>query len=599
MSNTARRYPGLNYFTTEQKDQFFGRDDEREALLSLVQTEKIVVLFGKSGYGKSSLVRAGLIPDLDAEVLPTIVQLGAHQAGTSLTPVAQTLARLQIAVPNDAPDTAFLSKISATDTLWYHFRRKQSGKRPQFLLIFDQFEEFDSYPPEQKAAFKEQLHELLFTRIPQTVRDRSDDLPDAEQALLARNCEVKALFAIREDRLSVLQVLADKLPAILHKRYHLGGLKEEHAKAAIIRPARLPQGTHFESPAFEYSPLAITEIFKGLKKDDSEQLVESFLLQICCDDIETRIIERNRSGADDAGLLVVTEQDLPVFKDLFEKYYRNKIAALPDEATRHAARRMMEDSLVKADPASGINYRIPVDSRTLLTLPGVDVALLKRLTDAFLLRSEPNTTGGFSYEVSHDRLMNGILVMKKEYEETEAEKRREQERREAERRAREAEAQAAEERHRAEEAERLKNEAILSKQEAERQSAEAKAARTHAEEEKKKAQKMSFIAIGMAFLACIGLLAAGYGYDQAEKVKQVAVAKSEEAIAARNEAEAGIKALQQEKAKALESKGDSFSQNSEYSSAVYEYEAAFKLLPDDTVLLKKIAQCKEKLQIKH
>ena len=66
MSQQRRRYPGLNYFTTEQKDQFFGRDAEKEDLLALVQTEKIVTLFGKSGYGKSSLIRAGLIPILPA-----------------------------------------------------------------------------------------------------------------------------------------------------------------------------------------------------------------------------------------------------------------------------------------------------------------------------------------------------------------------------------------------------------------------------------------------------------------------------------------------------------------------------------------------------
>lgn len=410
MSTTrTRRYPGLHYFTAEQKDLFFGREAEKRDLLALVLTEKIVALFSKSGYGKSSLLRAGLAPELPAGWLPVIVQFGAYQAGQSPTPLARTLAQLDAAQPDDAPEMDFLEIVCSEDSLWKRFKKKQNAEKRTFLLIFDQFEEFQTYPSEQREAFKKQLAELLFTRIPQTVRDRADELPDAQQDLLARPNEVKALFAIREDRLGVLDGLADKLPAILHKRYHLQGLDDAQATAAITLPAALPQGERFESPTFRYEPTAVEAIKKGLKKDASDPHIESFLLQICCEAIEEKVAGR-------AGEATVTEAELPVFKDLFEQYYRGKIAALPDEARRSAARRMIEDQLVKTDPASGIAYRINADGRALCALPGVDENLLKQLTDFFLLRSEPNTTGGFSYEVSHDRLVEGILVMKKEWE---------------------------------------------------------------------------------------------------------------------------------------------------------------------------------------
>lgn len=448
-----RRYPGLHYFTTEQKAQFFGREEEEAALLALALTEKIVALFGKSGYGKSSLLRAGLIPRLPPDWLPIVVQLGAYQSGQSPTPLARTRAQLDAVLPEDTPETAFLEQISA-DTLWRRFRRKQDPEKRTVLLLFDQFEEFQTYPADQREEFKKQLAELLYTRIPQAVRDAADDLPDAQQAILARPNEVKALFALREDRLSVLDGLADKLPAILHKRYHLKGLDDAHAQEAILQPAALPQGDRYESPPFRYTAGALSAIKRGLKKDEQDTTIESFLLQICCEEIERGVIERAGAGAGD---IEVAERDLPVFEELFEQYYRNKIAALPDDTQRAAARRMMEDHLVKTDPGSGIAYRISADGRALRALPGVDEALLKRLTDVFLLRSEPNTTGDFSYEVSHDRLVEGILAMKQEYEAEEAEKRREQERIEAERRAREAEEKAAEERRRAEAAEQLQH----------------------------------------------------------------------------------------------------------------------------------------------
>src|SRR5688500_584313 len=54
------RYPGLRSFEPSESTLFFGRNDEIQDLYSLIKTEKVVTLFGKSGLGKSSLINAGL-----------------------------------------------------------------------------------------------------------------------------------------------------------------------------------------------------------------------------------------------------------------------------------------------------------------------------------------------------------------------------------------------------------------------------------------------------------------------------------------------------------------------------------------------------------
>jgi hypothetical protein len=516
-----RRYPGLNYFKETQRAQFFGRDDEIEELHALILTEKIVTLFGKSGYGKSSLLRAGILPLLGPEVVPLLVQFGAYQPGISPTPVERVLTQLDIALLDNYPDSAFLEDISASDTLWHRFKRKQNPAHKQFLLVFDQFEEFDSYPAPQRTDFKQQLAELLFTRIPQAVRDRSDTLPDEQQTLLARPLEVKTVFAIREDRLSVLDSLADKLPAILYKRFKLQGLSEKQAVRAIEGPAALPQSDGFVSPAFSYTPEAIQAILAGLEKksaslqpdSDGNALasgnknsrVEAFLLQICCENIESSVLQRAGHGEQH---IRIVPADLPPFERLFEAYYRGKIAALPTEEQQSAARRMIEDELVKTDPLTGIAYRLNADGRRLRSLPGMSEALLKRLTDDFLLRSEPNTTGDFNYEVSHDTLVEGILKSKNEYESAKAQAAAEQAAREEAERLRqeaierekqlaEAEKQRALETARAEAAERLKNEALEAKKEAE----QAKAA---AEQGRKRARTFAYLA-GWVAAAAIGV----------------------------------------------------------------------------------------------
>ena len=51
-------YKGLAFFTEEDSAVFFGRNDEADALLDTVTGRRVAALIGRSGAGKSSLVRA-------------------------------------------------------------------------------------------------------------------------------------------------------------------------------------------------------------------------------------------------------------------------------------------------------------------------------------------------------------------------------------------------------------------------------------------------------------------------------------------------------------------------------------------------------------
>ncbi|TPQ21736.1 helix-turn-helix domain-containing protein [Streptomyces sporangiiformans] len=62
--DTDAPYPGLSRYEPTDHDRFFGRDDLVEALRALTASHRFTAVFGPSGSGKSSLLRAGLIPDL-------------------------------------------------------------------------------------------------------------------------------------------------------------------------------------------------------------------------------------------------------------------------------------------------------------------------------------------------------------------------------------------------------------------------------------------------------------------------------------------------------------------------------------------------------
>jgi putative ribosome biogenesis GTPase RsgA len=62
-------YRDIHQFRYVDRDLFFGREQEIEDLVLKVMLYRVVVLFGGSGAGKSSLINAGLIPALENQGL--------------------------------------------------------------------------------------------------------------------------------------------------------------------------------------------------------------------------------------------------------------------------------------------------------------------------------------------------------------------------------------------------------------------------------------------------------------------------------------------------------------------------------------------------
>lgn len=162
-------YPGLRPFEADEADVFFGREEHVDALLERLSASHFVAVVGESGAGKSSLVRAGLLPALEAGF---VVEAGSDWQVAIMRPGGAPLAALADALlapavlsqTGNSPHREFaLAELRRGPLgLVQLVRDAHLGKSCNTLLVVDQFEELfrycrDSSQKDQANIFVELL----------------------------------------------------------------------------------------------------------------------------------------------------------------------------------------------------------------------------------------------------------------------------------------------------------------------------------------------------------------------------------------------------------------------------------------------------------
>lgn len=398
------RYPGSRPFEQKDASLFFGRNKETEELYNLVNVEKIVSVFARSGIGKTSLIQAGLLPKLEATAFyPIFIRFN----DLTQSPLAQFRQQYSKAIS---------AQLSEEVTIWEAVKQHsiyKAGKPAQPLLILDQFEElFTLYGPQNRKSFIDEFADLANGRIPDSVQQHirhailnDDDIPDSELAEMERPPLVSIIIAIRSDFLHLLDEVSKQIPNILRTRVQLAPLKQEQAKEAILRPAAL-QNAEYECPAFEFETQAIQDILTHLQNNRQE--IESFQLQILCRYIEEkRIKEQTQTPVHTA--FYGGQQGI---QSVLNNFYNNKIAALPD-TQQPLARKMIEEGLITES-----ERRRSAEENDLIKQYSLNIDTLNRLVESRLLRKEPRLDS-YYYEISHDTLVQPILISYKSRKATE------------------------------------------------------------------------------------------------------------------------------------------------------------------------------------
>jgi conflict system STAND superfamily ATPase len=432
-SHKINRYPGVKPFSTNEKELFYARDKEISDLYGLMFIKQMIVLYGKSGNGKSSLINAGIIPKIneDDDYKYFIIRFNYYSNSIdnqSLSPIETITQRLS---ENLTPKKNSIINyiLPGENSLWYWIKQNQEATNKQnYIIIFDQFEELFSYPKEDILAFSVQLSNLLYATIPTNYLikiaelDENELVDEKSHDFLNNKPEVKILFSIRSDRLSLMNDLKEHLPSILQNCYELDSIDKAYASTAIIEPARLSQESIFKTPPFEYSDEVINKMIATTV--DSKGKIETSTLQIICRYIEDTLVYKLNHPR-------ITDDLLGDTTHIFQKYYEETLSKFKEE-DRKNIQSLIEDGLIRN------GHRDTISAKAILGNYGIGEDLLFILEESSLLRKERHAAGHLLYEVSHDNLIgaiNNVADNRKVIEEERKKKKEEKERNRRKRRS--------------------------------------------------------------------------------------------------------------------------------------------------------------------
>jgi hypothetical protein len=370
---------------------------------------RLVVFYGRSGLGKTSLLKAGVAPLLrDEGFFPIWVRLNVP----GQDPIETTFD----AVQRSAAQHGMQCVPGLTNSLWHYFKTLQLWRGDTLLtpvLIFDQFEEvFTLQPAEQRDVLIAALAFLVrgVQPPPSAVSGAGTRSPDADSVELSEKPPtVAVVIAIREDFLGSLEELSDRIPQVMDQRFRLRPLNRAAAREAIESPAGV-QSVDLATRAFRFEPAATESILDFLsRRSDSEgaagdQQIEPFQLQLVCQWIEEEIVAKAQAGAQQ--MLTITAADVGGEKNMqniMQTFYARQLQRLPGPV-RRAVRRLCEERLISPQ-----RRRLSLNEEEIMRDERIDAPTLARLVDGRLLRAD-RRAGNTYYELSHDTLIGPILA---------------------------------------------------------------------------------------------------------------------------------------------------------------------------------------------
>ncbi len=284
-------YKFLAHFGPEDADIFFGRDTESKILFQFILSRKIVILFGESGVGKTSLLSAGIIPKLQNEDYK-IAYTRVYES-----PVASLRSKVLEAL--NRPSNLLNKSTSELASLLRHVF-KQDDK---LVIMLDQFEEIFLY-----------LNAI----------QREDFYLELEQLIQQSKYEIRIVLIIRQDFFPLLFEGMTITKYLQGNTYRLASFNHDNAYLALTQPASRV-GMQFEEKLAE---ILLSE--DGLL-DKLSGKISPASLQIVCDRLYQEALLQNRGERIGARMTVANYRRLGGVEVILKEYMEFVLSKLPEE----------------------------------------------------------------------------------------------------------------------------------------------------------------------------------------------------------------------------------------------------------------------------
>jgi hypothetical protein len=233
---TSSPYPGLRPFQQDEAHLFFGREPQVEDMLARLEEHRFLAVIGTSGCGKSSLVRAGLIPALEQGFLSdaepgwriAVMRPGRAPFGHLTTELLQ-----DAALGRERHHTSeAASLLQATLRrgplgLVEAVRESHLPEGLNLLLVVDQFEEIFRY---RDRATNVNDADAFVNLLLASAQSRQSDVP------------IYVVITMRSDFIGDCVLFPDLPEAINDSQFLTPRLTREQYRAAIVEPALVVNG---------------------------------------------------------------------------------------------------------------------------------------------------------------------------------------------------------------------------------------------------------------------------------------------------------------------------------------------------------------------
>jgi hypothetical protein len=376
----------LNSYQREDKDIFFGRTEEIEALYQMVFQTSILLIYGTSGTGKTSLIQCGLANKFHSY---DWLALYIRRGGNLISSLDKALC--------DASDDKFIyteqKEPVITDITSKIEAVYKSSFKPVYL-IFDQFEEL--------YVLGNKTEQMLFSK--------------ALKEILAADRPVKIILSIREEYLGYLFDLEKEVPQLLRKKLRIEPMSMEKVTHVIngINSFKL-SNVRFDTSELDNITQNIFDKIRGTKKT---LFIELPYLQVFFDKLYS---ETTKDASHKAEALITTDvlNRIGDIGDVLRNFLEEQVTSISRDLNLKYNNVSPETVWKILSPFCSLEgTKEPISKHELAgRLPGIDKKLVDDAVESFVNSRIVNYAENENlYELAHDSLALSIAAKRSDEE---------------------------------------------------------------------------------------------------------------------------------------------------------------------------------------